>query len=263
MLDSHDALQLIDFDLWANARTASALAGCAPALAPAERLFGHLVGAHELWFERVRGEKAELGVWPEGHTLAELLVSLHEIAGRWRAYLEQADANELVRVVRFQNLRGEPCADPVDAIVRHLAHHGTHHRAQIATLLREAGHKPENLDYISWWRHKRHRAELVPVAWKHFVIESSYLADLGQIDEKLAAHRAHLESGYQSGMLLASGPQVPRTGGMILARARERSEIEEFLAVDPFARAGLAKYRVIEFQPVKQAPSFSGWATRE
>jgi uncharacterized damage-inducible protein DinB/uncharacterized protein YciI len=262
MLDRHDALQLLEYDRWANTQIGNTLAQLPAPHAQAERLFAHLVGAAELWYERVAGgDYGKLAVWPEGVPLAEVRQRLEAVAQRWREHLERADGNELARVVEFRNTAGQPCADPLEAIVRHVASHGAHHRGQIASLLRAAGHAPENLDFIVWRRKQQQASAREPAAWKHFVIESTYLAALDKIDEKLAAHRAHLETGFRSGMLLASGPQVPRTGGMILARAKDKAEIDAFLARDPFARAGISRYRVVEFEPVKQAALFSGWAT--
>jgi uncharacterized damage-inducible protein DinB len=227
MFDRNDALELFEYDRWANGKIAERLAGLAVPLPQAEKLLAHLVGAEEVWYERVSGgEYQKLAVWPEGLALAEVRKRFAAIADAWRAHLEQADAREFARKVEFKNSAGEPCADPLEAIVRHVVSHGAHHRGQIASLLRAAGHVPETLDYIVWRRMKQREEARAPAAWKHFVIESTYLADLSKIDEKLAAHRAHLETGFRAGLLLASGPQVPRTGGMILARAKDRAEIE-------------------------------------
>ncbi|MBK7876857.1 MAG: GTP cyclohydrolase [Planctomycetes bacterium] len=100
-----------------------------------------------------------------------------------------------------------------------------------------------------------------PAAWKHFVIESTYLVPLDQLDTLLAAHRAHLGKAFERGLLLASGPQEPRTGGMILARAKDNAEIDALLAADPFQKAGYSRYRVIEFVPVKQSAAFDAWTS--
>ena len=261
MLDRHDALQLFVYDRWANTRIAQALGNLRPPLAPAERLFAHIVGAEELWYARVSGRKYEhLAVWPEGLELGDVLPRFQAVADAWRAHLEKADAQEFARRVEFTNSAGQPCADTLESIVRHVVNHGSHHRGQIASQLRAAGHTPETLDFIVWKRRTESETQSKPVAWKHFVIESTYLAGLERIDEKLKEHRAHLETGFRSGMLLASGPMVPRTGGMILARAKDRAELEAFFARDPFALAGISKYRIVEFEPVKQAPLFTGWA---
>lgn len=287
MFDRDDALDLIEYDRWANHSCAAQLAPLAAPPADAVKVWAHVVGASELWLARVRGEDAQKhAVWP-AWSLAEATQRFERVGERWREQLSSADAAELARVVTFHNSRGEPCADRLDDIVRHLMNHGTHHRAQIAGELRRAGVVPATLDFIVWRRKGSPRvddgrgegshggesktggarassAAASSVAertrrTRHFVIESTYLAPLAQIDAHLAAHRAHLETGFQSGMFLASGPQEPRTGGMILARAADRVEIESFLARDPFAQRGLSRYRVVEFLPVKQQPSMRAW----
>jgi uncharacterized protein YciI len=62
-----------------------------------------------------------------------------------------------------------------------------------------------------------------------------------------------LDRYYQSGHLIASGPQVPRTGGVILAKASSRDELVKIFAEDPFVKQGYAEYQYIEFIPVKKA----------
>jgi len=149
MLDRHDALDLLAYDRWANTRIAETLAG----LPSGEKLYAHIVGASELWFERVAGgEYKKLAVWPEGWPLAESRRRFEAVAQRWRAHLERADANELARRVEFINSAGQACADRLDDILRHLVNHGSHHRGQLASLLRATGRTPETLDFIVWRR---------------------------------------------------------------------------------------------------------------
>jgi uncharacterized protein YciI len=93
----------------------------------------------------------------------------------------------------------------------------------------------------------------------HYVVEITYRAPLPRIDEVLAAHRAHLQTGYDGGLLLCSGPQVPRSGGVLLARAPDRAALEAFIARDPFSLQGLAEFRLVEFQPVKHQPFAADW----
>jgi uncharacterized protein YciI len=215
------------------------------------------------------GDYLRFAVWPTA-PLAEMRRRRAEIAQRWREHLERADPAEFARTVHFTNSAGRACADPVEAIVRHVVSHGTHHRGQIASLLRAAGHVPETLDYIVWRRAQEAAASHADAGaaggaptLRHFVIESTYLAPLERIDTHLEAHRAHLQTGFDAGMLLASGPQSPRTGGVILARAADRAKIDDFLGRDPFVRHGLTRYRVLEFEPVKHAPAFASWAVGE
>jgi uncharacterized protein YciI len=87
-----------------------------------------------------------------------------------------------------------------------------------------------------------------------FVVLVKYLKPLKEIDAHLEEHRRFLDTGYASGYLLASGPRVPRTGGVILAHAPSRDHLRAFLNEDPFGKAGLVSYEVLEFAPVKADP---------
>jgi uncharacterized protein YciI len=87
-----------------------------------------------------------------------------------------------------------------------------------------------------------------------FVVLLTYVAPLEALDAKLAEHRAWLQAGIESGRMFAAGRQVPRTGGVLLARGADRAEVEAWAATDPFALAGLTEWQVIEFDPLLVAP---------
>jgi len=96
---------------------------------------------------------------------------------------------------------------------------------------------------------------VIPETYHLFVVDITYSVPLAQIDEALGPHIAFLERHYASGLFLASGPKVPREGGVILAASDSRDTVEAALAEDPFQTNGLATYRVTEFNPVKRAPA--------
>ena len=91
-----------------------------------------------------------------------------------------------------------------------------------------------------------------------FVVLLHYSQPLEVIDGLLDAHRRYLDDNYARGVFLASGRRMPRTGGVILARAAGREVLAAILAEDPFARAGAASYEIIEFLPGKVAPGLEG-----
>jgi len=97
----------------------------------------------------------------------------------------------------------------------------------------------------------------------HFLVEISYIAPLEAIDRAVSSHREFLQRGYDAGMLLMSGPQNPRRGGVILARAPTREALERFFAEDPYLREGLADYRFVEFTPVKCQPFLKDWCAAD
>ncbi|QLA17120.1 YciI family protein [Desulfolutivibrio sulfoxidireducens] len=90
-----------------------------------------------------------------------------------------------------------------------------------------------------------------------FVIIVDYVKPLADVDPWLEAHRAFLREQYAAGRFLASGPRRPRTGGVILAHARERAEVEALLENDPFKREGVAAYTILEFDPVMTCPELA------
>lgn len=94
---------------------------------------------------------------------------------------------------------------------------------------------------------------------KHFVVEITYTAPLDKIDETLPLHRAFLQTGYDKGWLLMSGPQEPRTGGVVIARAPSKEDLKEFFKADPYQQRGQATYRFIEYNPVKYASQIESW----
>ena len=94
---------------------------------------------------------------------------------------------------------------------------------------------------------------------KHFLLEWSYQVPLEQIEAATPDHRAYLQAGYDKGMLLLSGPAVPRTAGVILLRAPTREDAEAFAHGDPFFTRHLATPRLLEFNPVKRQPFLEDW----
>jgi uncharacterized protein YciI len=86
-----------------------------------------------------------------------------------------------------------------------------------------------------------------------FVIELTYNAPLADIDARMRAHVAFLKKYYAAGNFLVSGRQVPRTGGIIIALADSREQIESIMAEDPFCKHGLADVRIIEFRASQRA----------
>lgn len=96
-----------------------------------------------------------------------------------------------------------------------------------------------------------------------FVIIANYLKPLSEVDKYLQAHRDHLELGYQKNYFIASGPQEPRVGGVILSQLEDKKLLEEFLAQDPFYLNEIASYQMIEFHPVKFHQDFRGLMIKE
>jgi uncharacterized protein YciI len=60
-------------------------------------------------------------------------------------------------------------------------------------------------------------------------------------------HVKFLRKYYKQNIFVASGRKVPRTGGIILALAKSKEEIERIIAEDPFHIHKLAEFAIVEF----------------
>ena len=82
-----------------------------------------------------------------------------------------------------------------------------------------------------------------------FIAILTYKKPLGEVDRFLAAHREYLSKHYAAGDFIASGPQTPRVGGVIMIKANDRTAVEAIIAQDPFNINGIADYQIVEFTP--------------
>lgn len=83
------------------------------------------------------------------------------------------------------------------------------------------------------------------------VIKLTYKTPISEVDKYLQAHREFLDYHYKQGLLVMSGPMIPRTGGIIIAASKDKAYVEELFKQDPYYMAEIADYEFIEFTPVK------------
>lgn len=92
---------------------------------------------------------------------------------------------------------------------------------------------------------------------KYFVVLLHYTRPLEEVAPVTPEHRAFLDQGYDQGWFLVSGRRNPPVGGVIIARAPSREDLEALLAGDPFAVHGVARHECLEFDPVKRHPEYA------
>ena len=89
-----------------------------------------------------------------------------------------------------------------------------------------------------------------------YIVLLNYKKPSEDVETVRGIHREFLDTLYARNILLASGPQVPKTGGVLVARGgRSKDELMETLKADPFYTEGIADYTIIEFDPVKHHPA--------
>ena len=79
-----------------------------------------------------------------------------------------------------------------------------------------------------------------------------YRRPLEEVLAHVDPHRAYLRELKSQGLLLASGPQDPRTGGILLFRVPDEhapATLDRIRDADPFTRAGVAQYELLQWVP--------------
>ena len=95
---------------------------------------------------------------------------------------------------------------------------------------------------------------------KYFLLEGEHLAPFDTFRHLEPAHHAFLRQGYDHGVFLFSGPQIPAHGGFLVARADSREALDTLLAEEPFIKAGMMRFsRVTEFHPAQFQPLLKDW----
>ena len=82
-----------------------------------------------------------------------------------------------------------------------------------------------------------------------FIVILTYKKPLEEGDRYLQAHRDYLAAHYTAGDFIASGPQNPRVGGVIMIKAESPTAVDAIIAQDPFKINGIADYHIVEFTP--------------
>ena len=151
----------LDFMKWADDRMLTAVRALPePVLNRAEgisfdSLAGtvvHLYQAELIWYRRVSGEPslqlAEIGT-PALAELESLWPRLHE---NWRRWAAEMDANGWFQSILSRNSQGVESRLPYWQIVLHVVNHGSYHRGQVMSLIRQSGAKPPSTDLIAYYR---------------------------------------------------------------------------------------------------------------
>lgn len=144
-------VDLMRYTAWANARVINTMHASDGVPDRARTLMSHLLRSQAVWLDRINGADASVDFWATD-TLDACETRVVEQTRRWRELLESRTPNDLDAVVSYENSKGEAFETPLRAITTHVVNHATHHRAQIALLLRDAGIEPPATDYIFYVR---------------------------------------------------------------------------------------------------------------
>jgi uncharacterized damage-inducible protein DinB len=168
-MNVEDFRRLYDYNSWANHRTLEACAALNDeqftrdlhsSFRSVRDTLVHIMLVEWLWRERWLGRS------PDKYPPASDFPNLESVRRRWaeveRNLLEYVAAlkpEDIDRVIAHKTTAGVPQSAPLSQILQHLVNHGTYHRGQVATMLRQLDAKPIGTDLIVFYRERAAQAK--------------------------------------------------------------------------------------------------------
>jgi len=160
----NEMLVLYEFNAWANRRMLGAVEAVEPEefLRPMGSSFcslrdtaAHIYGGEWVWLERFQGRSpASLPDAAEFQDVASLRERWTELEGRLLGFVGSLTEDDLNRVMEYKTLKFGVYRNPVWQSMQHVVNHGTYHRGQVTTLLRQLGAGPVLTDLMHFYRER-------------------------------------------------------------------------------------------------------------
>lgn len=117
----------------------------------------HLLDAESIWWQRLKLlEKIERPSESFSGDMQELINLLKQQNRLWQEWVAGANEPALQHEFIYYTMQKERFKQPVYQMLLHLFNHGTYHRGQLVTMLRELGvEKIPPTDFIVWSRKSR------------------------------------------------------------------------------------------------------------
>ncbi|PSQ97123.1 MAG: hypothetical protein BRD55_04260 [Bacteroidetes bacterium SW_9_63_38] len=148
-----DLQRLFDYNRWASTRLLDAMRAADGVPDRAVELYSHVLRAQDLWYGRVAGtDHADLDLWTT-EPLPDCADRLSASTERWQTVLdERVRDGGLDQTIDYTNSKGTRYENTLRDLCTHVVNHGTHHRSQIALVLRRVEIAPPATDYIFYLR---------------------------------------------------------------------------------------------------------------
>ncbi len=155
---------LYDYNAWANRRHLEAVGKVTTEefLRPMGSSFGslrdttaHIYGAELVWLERFQGRS--LPALPDAKQFQDvpsLKEKWLEHEARLLSFVGGLKQEDLDRVIEYKTLKFGVYRNPLWQSMQHVVNHGTYHRGQVATLLRQLGAQAVLTDLMHYYRER-------------------------------------------------------------------------------------------------------------
>jgi uncharacterized damage-inducible protein DinB len=156
---------LVDYHYWARDRVLAAVARLTPeqyrqdavsSFRSVRDTMVHTYAAEWIWYRRWHGDSPTSLIpadrFPDVESLRHAWLQLERDV---RAHVASRGDADLGAVIEYRLLNGTPGATPFWQMLQHVVNHGSYHRGQVTTLLRQLGAAPpESLDLIAFYRQR-------------------------------------------------------------------------------------------------------------
>jgi len=156
--------QLLDYNDWANQRSLQGVAQlsgeqfvkplCSSFSSVRDTLV-HICSAEWVWLERCQDHSPS--AFPDLsqiQTISTLREHWTPQAGRLLAFVQSLTQSDLDRVMEYKTFNFGVYKNPLWQSLQHLANHGTYHRGQVTTMLRQLDAKPVLTDLMHFYRER-------------------------------------------------------------------------------------------------------------
>lgn len=155
-------IKQLEYNHWANVRLSSSLLEISAEQAQKEILSSfpsvmktvlHIWDAEYIWMQRMHG--VSLKGFPSKDFSGSYKASIEGLIGQSKEWVEFMESTEMTSTseIKYSNTKGEPFISTLDEIVQHLTIHGSFHRGQLVTMLRQIGVSQfKAMDYIVFSR---------------------------------------------------------------------------------------------------------------
>src|ERR1700756_3460135 len=155
---------LYDFNAWANRRSLTAAAALTAgqftkpmgSSFPSVRdTLAHIFGAEWIWLERFQGRSPaglpDAAKYPDAATLGK---RWGEFEPRLLTFVRGLTQADLDRTLEYKTLKFGVYTNPLWQSMQHVVNHGTYHRGQVTTMLRQLGAQPILTDLMHFYRER-------------------------------------------------------------------------------------------------------------
>jgi len=155
-MDRQDVLRLYEYNAWGNTRVLGAVEALKAeqfvrdlknSFPSVRDTLVHIVSAEWAWLRRWQGESPTKPLAATDFpTLASVKDRFTAVEQDRRAFLEGLAEGRLAEPFSYKDLAGNAYSLPLVHSLQHVVNHGTYHRGQITTMLRQLGAKPASTD---------------------------------------------------------------------------------------------------------------------